>query len=67
MKEIYREIRNPDHTVCVIKRDANGISYEDGHRIVCTRRIVHFEKKFRKDIEATMAEIVAGFRPQTKL
>lgn len=67
MKEIYCEILNPDHKVRVIKRDENGISYEDGDRIICTRRVQHFEKKFRKDTEATFAEMVADFRPTVKL
>lgn len=67
MKEIYREIVNPGHTVRVIKRDTNGIFYEDGDRIVCTRRVSNFEKRYRKDVEATLAEFVAEFRPQTKL
>ncbi len=67
MKEVYREILNPDHMVRVIKRDAQGISYEDGDRIICTRRISHFDRKYRKDVDATVAEIAAELRPQTKL
>jgi hypothetical protein len=61
MKGIYREILQPGHVVKVIKRDEDGISYEDGGRIVCTKRIKSFDQKFRKDESATIAELVGDY------
>lgn len=61
MKGIYREIQNPLHVVKVLKRDAEGISYEDGGKIVCTRRIRSFDLKFRKDESATIKDLVANY------
>ena len=58
MNGIYREIQNPLHVVRVLKRDAEGISYEDGGRIVCTKRIRSFDLKFKKDDSATIAEML---------
>lgn len=61
MKGIYREILQPGHVVKVIKRDEDGISYEDGGRIVCTKRIRSFDQKFRKDESATIADLVSDY------
>jgi hypothetical protein len=61
MKGIYREILRPDHVVKVIKRDAEGISYEDGGKIVCTKRLRSFDLKFQKDEVATTAEILSDY------
>ena len=58
---IYREIQNPQHVVKVLKRDSEGISYEDGGRIVCTKRFQSFDLKFKKDETATIADIVASY------
>jgi hypothetical protein len=58
MKGIYREILRPTHVVKVLSRDAEGISYEDGGRIVCTKRIKSFDQKFQKDDSATVAEML---------
>jgi hypothetical protein len=58
MKGIYREILRPDHVVKVLTRDDDGIAYEDGGRIICTRRIKSFDQKFKKDDLATLAELV---------
>lgn len=63
MNGIYREIARPDHMVKVIQRDADGISYEDGGRIVCTKRIRSFDLRFKKDHSATVADLVSGFKP----
>ncbi len=63
MMGIYRERSKPDHVVKVIQRDDEGISYEDGGKIVCTKRIRNFDQRFKKDNSATVAEIVADFRP----
>jgi hypothetical protein len=62
MKGIYREILRPDHVVKVLKRDDEGIAYEDGGSIICTKRIKSFDQKFKKDDSATVAEIVSGFQ-----
>jgi hypothetical protein len=62
MKGIYREILRPDHVVKVLSRDDDGIAYEDGGRIVCTKRIRSFDQKFKKDDSATMAEIVSNLQ-----
>jgi hypothetical protein len=62
MKGIYREILRPDHVVKVLSRDGDGIAYEDGGRIVCTKRIQSFDQKFKKDDSATMAEIVSNLQ-----
>ena len=61
MKGIYREILQPGHVIKVIKRDEESISYEDGGRIVCTKRIKSFDRKFRKDDAATLAEMAADY------
>jgi hypothetical protein len=61
MKGIYREILRPDHVVRVIKRDADGISYEDGGKIVCTKRLKSFDQRFVKDEAATTAELLADY------
>lgn len=61
MKGIYREILRPDHVVKVLKRDDDGISYEDGGKIVCTKRIKSFDQRFVKDEAATTAEILADY------
>lgn len=63
MKGIYREILRPDHVVKVLKRDEDGISYEDGGRIVCTKRIKSFDQKYKIDESATVAEIAAQYQP----
>lgn len=63
MKGIYREILKPDHVVKVIKRDEEGISYEDGGRIICTKRIKSFDQKFKKDENATVAEMLGDYHP----
>ena len=63
MKGIYREILNPDHVVKVFKHDDDGIAYEDGGSIICTKRIKSFQQRFRKDDSATIAELVADFQP----
>jgi hypothetical protein len=63
MKGIYREILRPDHVVKVLKRDDEGIAYEDGGRIICTKRIRSFDQKFKRDESATVAELVADFHP----
>jgi hypothetical protein len=62
MKGIYREILRPDHVVRVISRNDDGLSYEDGGKIICTKRIESFDKKFKKDEVATTAEILADYR-----
>jgi hypothetical protein len=62
MKGIYREILRPDHVVRVINRNDDGLSYEDGGRIVCTKRIKNFDQKFKKDEVATTAEILADYK-----
>lgn len=61
MKGIYREILRPDHVVKVLKRDDDGISYEDGGKIVCTKRIKSFDQRFVRDEAATTAEILADY------
>ena len=66
MKGIYREVLRPDHVVKVLKRDDDGIAYEDGGKIVCTKRLKSFDQKFVKDDNATVAEIVADFIPAIK-
>jgi hypothetical protein len=63
MKGIYREILRPDHVVKVLKRDEEGIAYEDGGSIICTKRIKSFDQKFKKDDTATVAEFIADFQP----
>ena len=63
MNGIYRERSKPDHIVKVIQRDAGGISYEDGGRIICTKRVRHFDLKFTKDNSATLAEMLSDFMP----
>ncbi len=67
MKGIYREILRPDHVVKVINRDAEGISYEDGDKIICTKRVKNFDQRFRKDEAATNAELLADFQPSLVL
>lgn len=62
MKGIYREILRPDHVVKVLSRDGDGIAYEDGGRIVCTKRIQSFDLKFKKDDSATVADIVSDLQ-----
>ena len=62
MKGIYREILRPDHVVRVISRDDDGLSYEDGGKIICTKRIGSFDKRFKKDEAATAAEILADYK-----
>ncbi len=66
MKGIYREVSRPDHVVKVLKWDDDGITYEDGGKIVCTKRLKNFDQRFRKDESATLAEIVADFVPVIK-
>ena len=66
MKGIYREVLRPDHVVKVLKRDDDGIAYEDGGKIICTKRLKSFDQKFVKDDNATVAEIVADFIPAIK-
>jgi hypothetical protein len=61
MKGIYREILRPDHVVRVIKRDDDGISYEDGGKIICTKRFKSFDTKFQKDEAATTAALLADY------
>jgi hypothetical protein len=61
MKGIYREISEPSHVVRVLKRDEEGIAYEDGGRIICTKRIKSFDQKFIKDETATVAELVSDY------
>jgi hypothetical protein len=61
MKGIYREILQPGHVVKVIKRDADGISYEDGGKIICTKRIDSFDRRFKKDDSATLADLVSDY------
>lgn len=61
MKGIYREILQPSHVVRVLKRDEEGIAYEDGGRIICTKRIKSFDQKFIKDDSATVAELVSDY------
>ena len=61
MKGIYREISEPSHVVRVLKRDEEGIAYEDGGRIICTKRIKSFDQKFIKDESATVAELVSDY------
>jgi hypothetical protein len=63
MKGIYREISKPEHVVKVLERNEEGITYEDGGKIVCTRRIANFDKKFQKDNSATIAEFISDFKP----
>jgi hypothetical protein len=63
MKGIYREVLRPEHVVKVLQRDEESIAYEDGGKIVCTKRIKSFDQKFVKDDNATVAEIVADFIP----
>jgi hypothetical protein len=63
MKGIYREILRPDHVVKVLKRDDEGIAYEDGGSIICTKRIKSFDQKFKRDESATVAEIVSQYQP----
>ena len=65
MKGIYREILHPAHVVKVINRDAEGISYEDGGRIVCTKRIKSFDQKFKKDDAATVTAFLGDYHPVT--
>jgi hypothetical protein len=62
MKGIYREILRPDHVVRVISRDDDGLSYEDGGKIICTKRLESFDKRFKKDEAATTAEILADYK-----
>jgi hypothetical protein len=64
MKGIYREIANPDHVVKVLNRDADGIAYEDGGKIVCTKRVKSFDQKFRKDDNASVAVLVSELAPE---
>lgn len=61
MKGIYREISEPNHVVRVLKRDEEGIAYEDGGKIICTKRIKSFDQKFIKDESATVAELVSDY------
>lgn len=63
MKGIYREISRPDHIVKVLKWDDDGITYEDGEKIICTKRLKNFDQKFRKDESATIAELAAELVP----
>ena len=62
MKGIYREILRPDHVVRVINRNDDGLSYEDGGKIVCTKRVRSFDQRFKKDEAATTAEILAEYK-----
>jgi hypothetical protein len=62
MKGIYREILRPDHVVKVLKRDEEGIAYEDGGNIICTKRIKSFDQKFKKDDTATVADLASDFQ-----
>jgi hypothetical protein len=64
MKGIYREILNPDHLVKVLNRSDEGIAYEDGGRIICTKRIKSFDQKFQKDESATLADILMNESPK---
>jgi hypothetical protein len=66
MKGVYREILRPDHIVKVLNRDDDGIAYEDGGRIICTRRIKSFDQKFKKDDSATLAELVSDLPIQSR-
>ena len=63
MKGIYREILRPDHVIKVFKHDEEGIAYEDGGTIICTKRFKSFEQKYRKDESATRAEILSDYNP----
>jgi hypothetical protein len=63
MQGIYREITKPDHTIKVLKRDAESIAYEDGGRIICTKRIRSFDLKYQKDTTATVADFLSDFKP----
>lgn len=63
MKGIYREKERPDHTVRVLDRSGESISYEDGGKIVCTKRIKSFDQKFVRDESATLTEMVADIMP----
>jgi hypothetical protein len=64
MKGIYREILRPDHVVKVLKYDEEGIAYEDGGKIICTKRVKSFDQKFKKDEAASVAAIAAAYNPQ---
>lgn len=64
MKGIYREIANPDHVVKVLNRDEESIAYEDGSKIICTKRIKSFDQKFRKDENASVAVLVSELAPE---
>jgi hypothetical protein len=66
MKGIYREVLRPEHVVKVLQRDEESIAYEDGGKIVCTKRLKSFDQKFVKDDNATVAEIVADYIPSIK-
>ncbi len=61
MTGIYREILRPDHTVKLLKRDDEGITYEDGGKIICTKRIKSFDQKFQRDESASMTELLGNF------
>ena len=62
MKGIYREILRPDHVVKVISRNDDGLSYEDGGKIISTKHIKSFNQKFKKNEAATTAEILADYK-----
>lgn len=64
MKGIYREILRPDHVVKVLKYDEEGIAYEDGGRVICTKRVKSFDQKFKRDEAASVAAIAAAYNPQ---
>jgi len=63
MKGIYREILKPSHVVKVLSRDEEGIAYEDGGKIICTKRIKSFDQKFKRDESATVAALVSDYQP----
>jgi hypothetical protein len=63
MKGIYREILQPSHVVKVLNRDEEGIAYEDGGKIICTKRIKSFDQKFKKDDSATVADLISDYQP----
>ena len=64
MKGIYREILRPDHVVKVLKYDEEGIAYEDGGKVICTKRVKSFDLKFKRDEAASVAAIAATLNPQ---
>jgi hypothetical protein len=61
MKGIYRDIQHPDHVVKVINRDADSISYEDGEKIVCTKRVKSFDSRYKRDDAASVAAMASGY------